>query len=76
VLRIDHLRYRRFVDAFVDGELDGGLRRRVADHVAVCPMCSHDADLTVHVKHSLARRRDLTTRAAERLRRLARRHPG
>ncbi|CAB4580498.1 MAG: zf-HC2 domain-containing protein [Actinomycetes bacterium] len=76
MLRIDHLRYRRYVDAFVDGELDGGLRSRVADHVAECPMCGRYAELTVHVKHSLARRRGLTERAAERLRLWARRQPG
>ncbi|MCB9395962.1 MAG: zf-HC2 domain-containing protein [Acidimicrobiaceae bacterium] len=56
VLRLAHHRYRRFVDAFVDGELDGDLRRRVGAHVAECPMCGRDAELTVHVKHSLARR--------------------
>jgi hypothetical protein len=59
VMRIDHLRYGRYLDALVDGELDGGLRSRVADHVAACPMCGRDAVSTVRVKHSLARHRVL-----------------
>lgn len=75
-MRLDHLRYRRYLDAFVDGELDGDLRGRVAGHVAACPMCARDADVTVHVKHSLARHRGLTERAADRMRLWIRRHPG
>lgn len=76
MMRLDHLRYRRYLDAFVDGELDGDLRGRVAGHVAACPMCARDADVTVHVKHSLARHRGLTERAADRMRLWIRRHPG
>ncbi len=71
-MHLDHLRYRRYLDAFVDGELDGDLRARVSGHVAVCPMCGRDAELTIHVKDSLARHRGLTERAADRLRRWAR----
>lgn len=70
MLRLDHLRYRRYVDAFVDGELIGELRRRVSEHVAECPMCGRDAELTVHVKHSLARhslgRRGIVARLLQR----------
>ena len=71
-MHLDHLRYRRYVDAYVDGELHDDLRERVDGHVAMCPMCSRAADLTVHVKHSLARRRGMTERAAKRIRRWAR----
>ena len=72
-MHLDHLRYRRYVDAYVDGELDDDLRVRVSDHVAICGMCGREAVLTVHVKHCLARRRGLTERAAERIRHWARR---
>jgi anti-sigma factor RsiW len=75
-MRLDHLRYRRYLDAFVDGELDGELRGHVAGHIASCPMCARDADLTVHVKVSLARRRGLTERAADRMRMWVRHSPG
>ena len=72
-MHLDHLRYRRYLDAFVDGELNGGLQSRVSDHVADCPMCHRGAELTIHVKHSLARRRCLPARAAHRVRHWARR---
>jgi anti-sigma factor RsiW len=72
-MHLDHLRYRRYIDAFVDGELDGDLRSRVSGHVAACPMCGRDAELTIHVKHSLARRRSFPERAADRMRHWARR---
>ena len=71
-MHLDHLRYRRYIDAFVDGELDGDSRSRVSGHVAVCPMCGRDAELTIHVKHSLARHRGFTERAVDRMRRWAR----
>lgn len=71
-MHLDHLRYRRYLDAFVDGELDGDLRSRVSGHVAVCPMCGRDAELTIHVKDSLTRHRGFTERAADRVRRWAR----
>ena len=71
MLHLDHLRYRRYIDAFVDGELNGELRSRVSGHVAVCPVCGRDAELTIHVKNSLARRRRYSERAAERVRRWA-----
>lgn len=63
--KIDHLRYRRYVDAYVDGELHGSLAARVARHVDGCPMCGPDAEVTVRIKHSLARRLSLPERAAD-----------
>ncbi len=72
--KIDHLRYRRFVDAYVDGELHGALADRVARHVDTCPMCGPDAEVTVRIKHSLARRRTLPDRAADLVGRWRRRH--
>ena len=68
-MHLDHLRCRRYLDAFVDGELDGDLRTRVGSHVAICPMCDRDAELTIHMKHSLACHRSFTVRAADRMRR-------
>jgi len=56
--RIGHLRYRRYLDALVDGELaDPELDRRVARHVARCPMCGQAAHVTAVVKHRLSLRR-------------------
>ncbi|MGD9794354.1 MAG: zf-HC2 domain-containing protein [Acidimicrobiia bacterium] len=71
---LEHFRYRRYLDAHVDGELSGPLRTRVADHVATCPMCGHRAELTLDMKNSLSRRRGRGGRAAENVRRWARRH--
>lgn len=69
-MHLDHLRFRRYVDAFVDGELDDDLRVRVSEHIAECPMCDREARLTVHVKGSLAQRAGFTERASGSLRRL------
>mgnify|MGYP003407473124 CR=1 FL=1 len=60
---IEHLRYQRYVDAFVDGELAGRRRARVAAHVAACPECSRAAGTTVHMKYSLARTAGFPRRA-------------
>jgi hypothetical protein len=68
VSRLQHYRYRRYVDAHVDRELVGGIGTRVAAHIAQCPMCAAAAELTVHVKASLARRRPAAERVATRLR--------
>lgn len=76
MLHLEHFRYRQYIDAHVDGELTGNLATRVADHVMECPTCGREAELTVHVKHSLARRRGLTERAADRIRRWVRRDLG
>jgi anti-sigma factor RsiW len=52
--RTEHLRYRRFLDAYVDGELgDGQLEPRVGAHVAHCPMCLQAARITAVVKQRL-----------------------
>jgi len=67
---VTHLRMRRLVSAYVDGELDDETARRVADHLRHCWRCSGDAELDEMVKRSLgnlAGRGD--TMAALRLRR-------
>jgi predicted anti-sigma-YlaC factor YlaD len=51
---VEHLRYRRFLDASVDGELTGEHAGRVRAHVATCPRCARDEDITIVVKRSLA----------------------
>lgn len=68
MLLIDHLRYRRYLDAHVDGELIGNLGNRVAIHVVVCPMCTREVELTDRIKRSLARLVRLTGRTADRVR--------
>jgi len=68
-MHLDHLRYRRHIDAFVDGELTADLRTRVGEHVAICPMCDRDAELTIHMKHSLACHCGFPEPAADRVRR-------
>lgn len=55
-MHLDHLRYRRYVDAYVDGELEGDLRRRVIAHLMDCERCGERAQLTVQLKYDLARR--------------------
>jgi hypothetical protein len=49
----EHLRYRRFLDASVDGELTGEQARRVRAHLSACPRCVRDEDLTIVVKRRL-----------------------
>ena len=66
--RLNHLRYRRYLDAHLDGELTGTRAARVAGHVAECAQCRPAAELTVKVKDRLARRRLPCQRAAERVR--------
>lgn len=68
MLLIDHLRYRRYLDAHVDDELTGGLATRIAIHVATCPMCEREAVVTVHIKDSFARLRNIIGRAENRIR--------
>ena len=53
VSHFEHLRYRRFLDASLDGELTGEQARRVRAHVSVCPRCARDEDLTIVVKRRL-----------------------
>lgn len=50
---LEHLRYRRFLDASVDGKLTGEQARRVGAHVSACPRCARDEDLTIMVKRHL-----------------------
>lgn len=75
MLLIDHLRYRRHLDAHVDEELTGNLANRVAIHVAICPMCRREAELTVRIKRSLARIGSLTGRVGDRVRHWTRPNP-
>lgn len=53
VHHFEHLRYGRFLDASVDGELTGEQARRVRAHVSACPRCARDEDLTIVVKRRL-----------------------
>jgi anti-sigma factor RsiW len=56
--RVEHLRYRGYLDAHVDGELDDSrLAHAVVDHVTRCPMCDRAARTTMVVKHRLSLRR-------------------
>jgi anti-sigma factor RsiW len=55
-MRLAHLRWRRYLDAFVDGELDERVHRRVSQHFAHCTVCDDLARLTVAVKRAVARR--------------------
>jgi anti-sigma factor RsiW len=50
-----HLRLRSQVDAYVDGELSGARRTRVAAHLAVCWVCSGYAETLRMIKQSLRR---------------------
>lgn len=68
MLFIDHLRYRRYLDAHVDHELTGGLATRIATHIATCPMCEREAVVTVQIKDSFARLRTIIERAENRIR--------
>lgn len=66
----EHLRYRRFLDAHVDGELTNPAQAgRVAAHVARCPMCGDAARTTAVLKHRLSLRRFLPTHTTTRVRR-------
>lgn len=51
--RLEHLRYRRYLDAAIDGELTGEHARRVRVHVSSCPRCARDEDLTITIKRRL-----------------------
>lgn len=54
------MRYRRLLDAHVDGELGGPLAAKVASHVMRCEMCLRAAFVTMVVKERLALRRLLS----------------
>lgn len=56
----EHMRYRRLLDAHVDGELGGPLAAKVASHVMRCEMCLRAAFVTMVVKERLALRRLLS----------------
>lgn len=64
---IEHVRTGRYLDAYVDGEItDPALADKVARHIAACPMCSADADITSVLKHRLSLRRFLPGSAGHR----------
>lgn len=73
---VSHRRMRRYVTAYVDGELsDGALVARVEAHLGDCWMCSCDAETWRLIRCSLrrlARRRPVDLDAV-RVRRWARR---
>ncbi|MBS2963555.1 zf-HC2 domain-containing protein [Actinocrinis puniceicyclus] len=51
--RAEHLRLHALVGAYVDGELTGMRRARVAAHLAVCFACSGYAEALRLIKQSL-----------------------
>jgi len=55
--RFTHLRYGRYLDAHVDGELRGAFAAAVREHVARCRMCGHASRTTMLIKQRLALRR-------------------
>ncbi|CAN5433200.1 hypothetical protein BH18ACT3_BH18ACT3_08800 [soil metagenome] len=63
--RVEHLRFRGYLDAHVDGELDESrLAHAVADHVTRCPTCAGAARTTRVVKHRLSLQRFVPSHAA------------
>lgn len=54
---LEHMRYRKLLDAHVDGELTGPRAAKVANHVSHCEMCRGAALITMVVKRRLALRR-------------------
>ncbi|WP_236242968.1 anti-sigma factor [Streptomyces sp. CC228A] len=53
--RLLHLRLRRSVGPYADGELTGAARARVAEHIARCWVCSGTLETLRLVKSSLRR---------------------
>ncbi|NGO71360.1 anti-sigma factor family protein [Streptomyces boncukensis] len=51
--RLRHLRLRGSVEAYVDGELTGVRRARVAEHLTACRACSGTAEALRLIKRSL-----------------------
>lgn len=50
---LEHARLRTLVGPYLDGELTGARRARVAAHLAVCWACSGYAETLRLIKHSL-----------------------
>lgn len=72
MMRPGHGRWRRAVEAYVDGELTSPRREAVLAHLAECVDCDEDADLLRMVKRSLRGRRGrITPLMSIRVRRLA-----
>lgn len=55
MILIRHLRVRRDIEAFLDGELDSARARRVRDHVSECWPCSGHLELMGLVRVALRR---------------------
>ncbi|MBV7697381.1 anti-sigma factor [Streptomyces sp. TRM70350] len=67
-----HVRLRGWIEAYVDNQLTGTRRARVAAHLAACWACSGTAETLHLVKHSLRRAPRRTPTLSElRLRRFA-----
>jgi anti-sigma factor RsiW len=56
VARLDHLLLRRWLDAYVDAELDLERNERIGRHLTACPRCRQDIELTLRVKAVLVGR--------------------
>lgn len=54
--RLEHTRLHNRVGAYVDGELTGRQRLRMAAHLAACFACSGTAETLRLIKHSLRTR--------------------
>lgn len=55
-LRVQHVRFRHYVDAHVDAELQPRLATILEGHIAQCAPCAAVADVTVLIKRRLSRR--------------------
>lgn len=71
--KLRHVRLRGEVEAYVDGQLTGAHRTRVAAHVGVCWACSGSLELLQLIKASLRRspQRTPVSLASARVRRFA-----
>ena len=54
---IEHVRFRRYLDATIDDELAAPFVYRVRAHMAACAMCTKDEATTRVMKHRLAKLR-------------------
>lgn len=68
---VGHLRWRKAIDAYADGELNPQLLAGMAAHVRRCWRCSRDVELTGMIKASLRQRRRAVPLPVARLRRFA-----
>jgi anti-sigma factor RsiW len=75
---VTHIRMRRHIGAYLDGELGGARARAVAEHLDECWDCNNAAHDLRLIRASLARtgRRSPPNLAVARLRRMASRLAG